>query len=128
MMPDLDYADATAEPGPARIAPLLAELSQMNGIEFVLAIGPDRNAAHDFWGLENPKPVAEFTSETLENFRKLGERLQLGQLQQVVGTGPQRKVAVASCGASQLCVGFPSTMGADALRDTMRNILTKWAS
>ena len=49
MMPSLDYADVAAEPGPARIAPLLAELSQMSGIEFVLAIGPDRNAAHDFW-------------------------------------------------------------------------------
>jgi CheY-like chemotaxis protein len=128
MVPSLDYADESAVPGPSRIAPLLAELSQMNGIEFVLAIGPDRGAAHDFWGLENPKPVAEFTTETLENFRKLGEKLQLGQLQQVVGTGPQRKVAVATCGASQLCVGFPSTMGADTLRDTMRSILNKWAS
>jgi CheY-like chemotaxis protein len=117
-----------ADPAQASVAPLLADLSQMNGIEFVLAIGSGKNATQDFWGLENPKPVAEFTRATFENFRMLGERLQVGQLQQIVGTGPQRKVAVAACGTSKLCVGFPPSLGVDALRDTMRNILTKWAS
>lgn len=110
------------------MAPLLAELSQMNNVEFVLAASADRKGSQDFWGLENPKPVAEFTRETLENFRELGERLQVGQLQQIIGTGPQRKVAVASCGQSELCVGFPPGLAAEVLRDTMRNILTKWAS
>jgi CheY-like chemotaxis protein len=121
-------ADPSGASRPSEVAPFLAELSQMPGIEFVLAIGPDKNASQDFWGLENPKPVAEFTRETVENFRELGERLQVGQLQQIVGAGPQRKVALAPCGASRLCVGFPPTLGLDALRDTMRNILTKWAS
>jgi len=123
-------AEANAEGAPpaSSMAPLLAELSQMNNIEFVLAAGTGRNGTEDFWGLENPKPVVEFTRETLENFRTLGERLQVGQLQQVLGTGPQRKVAVASCGQSEICVGFPPALPADTLRDTMRNILTKWAS
>ncbi|MEY2410461.1 MAG: hypothetical protein QOF48_3131 [Verrucomicrobiota bacterium] len=109
-------------------APLLAELSQMHNIEFVLAASTERKQNQDFWGLENPKPVGEFTRETLENFRVLGERLQAGQLQQMIGSGPQRKVAVAPCGSTELCVGFPPGLGADQLRETMRNILTKWAS
>jgi len=109
-------------------APLLAELSQMSNIEFVLASSSERRDSQDFWGLENPKPVGEFTRETLDNFRALGERLQVGQLQQILGTGPQRKVAVAPCGKSDLCVGFPPGLGAEQLRDTMRGILTKWAS
>lgn len=122
-------ADAGVEGGAtSSMAPLLAELSQMNNIEFVLAAGAGRGGTEDFWGLENPKPVVEFTRETLENFRALGERLQVGQLQQVLGTGPQRKVAVATCGQTELCVGFPPALPADTLRDTMRNILTKWAS
>jgi len=110
------------------LAPLLAELSEISDIEFVLAASAERKESQDFWGLENPRPVGEFTRETLENFRALGERMQVGQLQHVIGSGPQRKIAVAPCGKSDLCVGFPPGLGADQLRDTMRNILTKWAS
>jgi len=109
-------------------ATLLAELSQLNGVEFVLAVGSGEKPSQDFWGLENPKPMSEWMRETLENFQSLGERLQAGQLQQVVGTGPQRKVALAQCAKSELCVGFPPTFSADQLRDTMKNILTKWVS
>src|SRR6185436_3384878 len=68
-------------------APLLAELSQINNIEFVLAARADNKESQQFWGLENPKPVADFTRDTLENFRQLGERLQVGQLQQLIGSG-----------------------------------------
>jgi CheY-like chemotaxis protein len=127
-VPTTDASAPSLGSGAAGMAPLLAELSQMNGVEFVLAATAEKGGAQDFWGLENPKPVAEFARGTLESFRELGERLQVGQLQQVVGTGPQRKVAVAPCGQSHLCVGFPPSLGVDALRDTMRNILTKWAS
>src|SRR6266853_1382456 len=73
-------------------------------------------------------PMADWMHETMDNFRALGERLQVGQMQQVVGTGPQRKVALAPCGKSELCVGFPPSLSADQLRDTMKSILTKWAS
>ena len=109
-------------------AQLLGELSQLNGVEFLLAVGTESNKTQNFWGLENPKPMADWMSETMANFRTLGERLQVGQMQQVVGTGPQRKVALAPCGKSELCVGFPPTLSAEQLRETMKNILTKWVS
>jgi hypothetical protein len=115
-----------ANGSPTNTSTLLAELSQLNGVEFVLAAGSDDN--EDFWGLENPKPVSEWMRETLANFQSLGDRLQAGQLQQVIGTGPQRKVALASCAKSELCVGFPPTFSADQLRETMKSILTKWVS
>jgi hypothetical protein len=110
---------------------LLAEVSQIHGVEFVLALqtnGSAKNAQLDFWGLENPKPMAEWTRETLEVFRALGEELQVGQLQEIVGTGPQRKVALGGCGASKLCVGFASSLPAEQLRETMKGIVSKWAS
>jgi hypothetical protein len=72
--------------------------------------------------------MCEWMNETLVNFRALGERLQVGQLQQVIGSGPQRKVALASCDKADLCVGFLPTLPAEQLRDTIKNILTKWAS
>jgi CheY-like chemotaxis protein len=128
-MPVPSENGAAVAPAPARgVATLLAETAQMEGIEFVLALGAEKDPAKNSWGLENPKPVAEFTRQTLENFRSLGERLQVGELQQVLGTGPQRKLAVAPCGESELCVGFPPALSLEQVRDSLKNLLTKWAS
>lgn len=122
-------AEAGTAPVPLDgVAALLAAVSQMEGVEFVLALGGEKSPSKNFWGLENPKPVAEFTRQALENFRSLGERLQVGELQQILGTGPQRKVAVGPCGKSELCVGFPPALSPEQVRDSFKNILTKWAS
>ena len=115
-------------PAPAGLAPKLAEVSQMEGVEFVLALDSQKKDSQNFWGLENPKLMTEFTRQTMESFRTLGERLQVGELQQILGTGSQRKVAVARSGTSELCVGFPPAISAEQMRDTFKNILTKWAS
>ena len=124
-----ESGDPTDAPPPADgVAPMLAEISQMEGIEFVLALGIEKSQSKNSWGLENPKLVAELTRQTLENFRGLGERLQVGELQFILGTGPQRKVAVAPCGKSELCVGFPPALSPEQVRDSFKSILTKWAS
>jgi len=110
-------------------AVMLAEISQLLGVEFVLASSTRRKKkTQEFWGLENPKPVAEWMEATIDQFDHLGETLQVGQLQQVVGTGPQRKAALASCGDNRLCVGFGATLSTEELRDTMKTILSKWVS
>jgi hypothetical protein len=109
-------------------ATLLAELAQYNGVEFVLALNPTDEKAEQSWGLENTKPVAEWTRQTLEQFRDLGEFLEVGAVQQIIGTGPHRKVALGPCGHSELCVGFPASFPPEQLRETMKNVLTKWAS
>ena len=120
-----------ASPAPvqnSRAASLLAEVSQMEGVEFVLALGREKNQTQEFWGLDNPKPISEFTKETLDNFRALGERLHVGDLQQITGQGLQHKVAVAPCGNSDICVGFPAAVSQEHLRDSFKSILSKWAS
>lgn len=106
----------------------LAELSQFPGVEFVLATGSNKDSKENYWGLENPKSIAQWAHQTLNGFVELGDQLQVGQLQQIIGTGPQRKVALASSGETQLCVGFTPALPADAARETMKHILTKWAS
>ena len=106
---------------------LLTEVSQMNGVEFLMILGKDKKA-EDFWGLENPKPMATWVRQTVNTFRELGERLQVGEMQQVIGTGPHRKLTVSTSGHSSLCVGFPITATAEQIRETMRTIITKWAS
>jgi CheY-like chemotaxis protein len=126
--PAEDGAPATPNPLAGNVASLLTEVSQMEGVEFVLALSSEKNQSQNFWGLENPKPMMEFTRQTLDNFRSLGERLQVGELQQITGIGPQRKVAVAPCGKSELCIGFPPALPPEQMRDSFKNILTKWAS
>ncbi|HMJ65696.1 MAG TPA: response regulator [Candidatus Binatia bacterium] len=128
-----DMPTATTMPGEMPVTErlnnqsLLTEVSQMNGVEFLMILGKDKKA-EDFWGLENPKPMATWVRQTVNTFRELGERLQVGEMQQVIGTGPHRKLTVATSGHSSLCVGFPVTATPEQIRETMRTIITKWAS
>lgn len=120
--PPSDPATATVH----RSSPLLAEISKLAGVEFVLTVD-QTTMAQNHWGLENAKPMAHWMLETMESFRALGEHLQVGQLQQALGTGPKRKVALSPCGTSDLCVGFASHIPAEQLRETMKDIVAKWA-
>ncbi|HEY0454872.1 MAG TPA: response regulator [Verrucomicrobiae bacterium] len=106
----------------------LAEISQLDGVEFVLTQEGGRNKKSEFWGLDDPDRMTAWTRNTLETFDELGERLQVGQLQQVIGTGPKRKVALALQSGANLCVGFSGESSAEQVRDTMKTILNKWAS
>src|SRR4051794_6162419 len=108
---------------------MLAEISQLRGVEFVLAsVTRKKKRTQEFWGIENPKPLSDWMEATIDQFDALGESLQVGQLQQVVGTGPQRKAALARFGETRLCVGFGATLSSDELRDTMKTIISKWVS
>jgi len=110
-------------------AVMLADISQLTGVEFVLAsVTRKKKKTQEFTGIEDPKPVAEWMEQTLEQFEQLGESLQVGQMQQIIGTGPQRKAALARCGDTRLCIGFGASISADDLRETMKTILTKWVS
>ncbi|MBN2507174.1 MAG: response regulator [Verrucomicrobia bacterium] len=106
----------------------IAELSQFPGVEFVLASGLNRDSKDDYWGLDHPQPVAQWVQDTLRGFAELADQLQVGHLQQIIGTGPQRKVALARSGDTQLCVGFTPALPADTVQETMNSILTKWVS
>lgn len=111
-----------------RSAALMAEVSQMEGVEFVLALEKDKKRNQEFWGLDDPKLISEFTKDTLANFRSLAERLHVGELQQIFGTGSGHKVVVAPCGPTDLCVGFPPSSSPDHVRNSVKTITTKWAS
>ena len=109
---------------PTKASFALAEISQWPGVECVLSLRA--KGARDYYGLEDAGPVAKWLDETLTNFQDLGDRLQVGQLQQIVGAGPRRKVAMATFGDSKVCIGFSPAVPADQLRETFKNILTKW--
>src|SRR5580658_3673863 len=59
----------------------LAAFAHHPGVEFVIVLKPGgEDAGFEARGLENPKPLAEWSRQTLEQFRSLGDRLQAGPL------------------------------------------------
>jgi CheY-like chemotaxis protein len=117
------------EPAAAPDTPtFMAAVSQVEGVEFVLTVEGGKRKRHEFYGVNNPEPMANWTSQTLKSFNELGDLLQLGPLQQVAGTGPERQVALVAQGTKGLCVGFPSRISAEEVRETMKSILQKWVS
>src|SRR5882724_8553184 len=91
------HADEVAAASDSTV--MLAEISQLRGVEFVLASSlRKKKKTQEFWGIENPKPVSDWMEGAIEQFDQLGLSLQVGQLQQIFGTGPQRKVAMARSG------------------------------
>jgi hypothetical protein len=98
-------------------------------VEFVLAArASDKDRTHfEARGLENPDRLADWSRQSLERFRTLGEQLQAGPLEQIEGLGPQRHVALAPQGDTQLCVGWRHSLSPEEVRDRMRKVLALWA-
>src|SRR4051812_14578238 len=119
-------AAATAESGAAPSA--FAKLSEVEGIEFVLAMKAGEQNDPVARGLENPERMAAWSRATLERFKSLADRLHAGPLAQVEGYGPQRHVSLTTHAETDFCLGWKHTMSADQVRDMTKKVLTLWAS
>jgi CheY-like chemotaxis protein len=118
----------TAEGTPQSAASPLAQVSQVEGVEFVLAMKPGQGGEPVARGLENPERMAAWARQNLERFRALGDRLGAGPLERIEGFGPQRHVALASQADTEFCVGWKPSMAPDQVRDMMKKVLALWAS
>jgi CheY-like chemotaxis protein len=108
--------------------PPFAELSRVEGVEFVLAMTPDEDTPQVARGLENPAHMAKWARQSLERFRELGERLHAGPLEQVQGLGPQRNVTLVAQGKTEFCVGWTHAMPPERIREMTKKVLSLWAS
>lgn len=106
----------------------LVSLSQIDGVEFVLALKTDKKSDFETLGLENPERYENLTRKTLERFRVLGEKLQAGPLEQIEAVGPQRHLGLSVAQNTDLCIGWRATLTADELRDRMKKATALWAS
>jgi hypothetical protein len=113
---------------PSAQASRLGALLQVEGIEFVLTAKTGEKDKFESRGLEDPARLAAWSRQSLENFRALGERLQAGPVEQVICLGPQRHVALAQQGDSELSVGWRHSLSAEMVRDRMKKVLALWAS
>jgi len=106
----------------------LAQLSQLDGVEFVLAMKPGEKGMQVARGLENPAHMAAWARESLARFRALADRWHAGPLEQIECLGPQRHVALASQADTEFCVGWKYTLSAGQIREMMKKVLVLWAS
>jgi hypothetical protein len=113
---------APAPPSP------LAHLSQIEGIEFVLATKAGEATHQVARGLENPERMSLWTRQNLERFRGLGDRLQAGPLEHIEGLGQQRHVAVARQADTEFCVGWRHSLTPVEIRSRMKQVLALWVS
>jgi CheY-like chemotaxis protein len=113
---------------PAPAGPTPPGLSDIEGLEFVLALKRGESGPKVARGLENPQHMAGWARGSLAGFRSLGDRLRAGPLEQLEGLGPQRHVALAGQGDLEFCVGWRPTMAAGHVRTMMKKVLALWAS
>jgi len=116
-----------ASPAAAASGPL-AKVSQIEGVEFVLAMKPGENNHQVARGLENPERMAEWSRATLARFRDLGDKLHAGHLETVDCLGPQRHVALAHQGDTEFCVGWKHTLSSGQIRENTKKVLSLWVS
>ncbi len=126
-MGDALQENITFAPENGAASPLSA-LARFEGVEFVLALKPEVKAGFEARGLENPQPVADWSRQTLENLRTLGDRLQAGLLQECECLGTQRHVALARHQDLDFCVGWQRDFSATEIRESMKKVLALWVS
>ena len=112
----------------AHVPSPLAKLSQVEGIEFVLAMKPGESNDQVARGLENPERMAAWAKANLERFKQLGDRLHVGPVGQLEGYGPQRHVSLTTHADTDFCLGWKHTMNATQVREMTKKVLTLWAS
>src|SRR5215218_5890961 len=108
-------------------SPLLS-LTRFDGVQFILSVGPKPQCETQSWGLEHPEYMSEWTRASLRSFAELGNALQAGPVQQITGMSLGSHVALADSAKGELCVGFRSNLRSDEVRETMRNMVAKWAA
>jgi DNA-binding response OmpR family regulator len=119
--------ESAALPGPQEEGGLAA-FSRYKGVQFAVSVQSADKTKFDQWGMENPHQMAEWIHETSRSLRALGDQLVAGQLEQFEGLGMQRHIAVLVGDEEALAVGFTRSAVLPHIRETMKQIESKWLS
>jgi len=124
--------DEVSHPAPAaaenRQSPSLSTmLAKFKGVEFVLAATGGVDNKFDAWGLQNPGPLAQWARVTQESFQKIGDKIQAGEINDIVGLGPHQNMGMAPYGEALLCAGYERSLPPAELRETLKEMVAKWA-
>jgi CheY-like chemotaxis protein len=103
---------------------LSEQLSQIEGLEFVMALGPGETEPKVACGLENPKAIAAWARQSLQSFGELGDRLQAGPLKTMEISEPQRRVCLEAKGETLVCAGWTAKLSTEQIAESMKKVLT----
>jgi len=106
----------------------LPNISNIGGIEFVLALDPSGQKPPVAKGIENPDLVADWTRRNFERFEALGEQLHAGSLNEIEGLGPQRQITLTRRDNKQFCIGLQHSLDRRQTRDAVAKVLSIWDS
>jgi CheY-like chemotaxis protein len=122
----IDEADATELP-PTEVQGL-SSYSRYKGVQFAVAVESGDPGRFEQWGSENPDQIAVFIQATTHDLRNLSDELEAGQLEEIEALGPQRHLAVLVGDEESLGVGFTRSAVLPHIRETMKQIESRWAS
>lgn len=103
-------------------------INQIEGLEFFVVLNPGQSKPADARKIENPEHVAEWTRTTLKRFNALGEKLQVGEPDTIVGIGLKGNVGLTRQGQIEFCAGWHHTLDAVAVRRSIKQASALWAS
>ena len=103
-------------------------INQLEGLEFFVALKPGETKPADARTIENPEHVAQWTRATLKRFRSLGDKLQVGEPDTILGMGLKGHVGIAQQGEIEICAGWHHTLDAVAVRRATKEASALWAS
>ncbi|MES2568672.1 MAG: response regulator [Verrucomicrobiota bacterium] len=119
--------ETAAVPSPSEEGGLGA-FGRYKGVQFAVSVQATDKSKFDQWGMENPDQMAAWIHETSKSLRVLGDKLVAGQLERFEGLGPQRHIAVLSGDEQSLGIGFTRSAVLPHIRETMKQIESKWLS
>ncbi len=124
------YQSASPSEAGGAVAPAspLVALSNVPGVEFLIAVPDDKSKDAESWAAENVPATAAWMRETVEQFRKLGDELQAGQLLSMEFHSQQRHLTCAPGKSQHLLAGWNRSLGADEFRENFKTLTSKWAS
>jgi CheY-like chemotaxis protein len=106
----------------------LKQYTEYPGVDWILEVLPAGQPPYQSWGVEDPDQLAQWVRQTQTEFQRLGDQIQSGQLNQVEGYGLHQNVALVSKKETHLCTGFQRGVTTHQLQETMRQIISQWAS
>jgi CheY-like chemotaxis protein len=122
----LDELRDVANQPEAQKLPARPGLSEIEGLEFVVAIDTTAEKPVFARGIENPSVLADWTRKTIENFQSLGEQLHAGGLSEIEASGTQRQLTLTSRQETQFCIASKNNLERAQARETVLKVLNLW--
>ena len=129
----IDEQQAAPQPSPdagaaATPASPLVALTRVPGVEFLISVPDDTSREAEAWGAENVPATARWIRDTVEEFRRLGDELQAGQMISLEFQGQQGQLTCTPGAQNHLLAGWNRNLSAEDLRDNFKTLSAKWAS